>query len=182
MKKVVVISGHPNLDVSLANQSILKQLQNKEEVEIVRLDALYPNYEIDVCKEQERLKEADIVVVQYPLFWYGMPSLLVRYFEQVLSHGFSHGTHGDKLQGKICIPSFTSGAKEEAYDGITQYRIDEFLTSLQATCTLCNMKFGGYVYTGGVSYHDHDDEEKCKVIKEKAKKHAEQLLALIESI
>lgn len=182
MSKVVMICGHPNLDDSLANQWIVKQLQNQERIEIVRLDALYPDYEIDVCKEQERLLTADIIVVQYPLFWYGMPSLLVRYFEQVLSHGYSHGTHGDKLQGKTLIASFTSGAKEEVYDGVSQYRIDEFLPSLQATCRLCGMHFGGYVYTGGVSYHDHHDEEKCEIIKEKAINHARKLSALLDSI
>ena len=183
MSNIVLISGHPNLDDSIANQWIMKELQHKiEDVEIVRLDMLYPNYEINVLKEQERLVTADIIIIQYPLFWYSMPSLLVRYFEQILSHGFSHGSRGDKLQNKILIASFTSGAKEEVYDGMNQYRIDEFLAPIQATCKLCGMHFGGYVYTGGVSYHDHHDDEKCLLIQNKAKKHADKLIALLESI
>lgn len=183
MSKVVLISGHPNLDDSIANQWIVKNLQTQiEDIEVVRLDMLYPNYEMDVLKEQERLVNADVIILQYPLFWYGMPSLLMRYFEQILSHGFSHGTHGDKLRGKMLIASFTSGAKEEVYDGIHQYRIDEFLAPIQATCTLCGIEFKGYIYTGGVSYHDHYDEEKCKKIKEKALFHAEKVVALLETI
>ena len=183
MCHIVVISGHPNLQESIANKSILQNLgQALDRIDIAYLDTLYPDYQIDEKVEQDRLKKADIIVLQYPLFWYGMPALLSRYVEQTFLHGFSHGSNGDKLHGKKLIVSFTSGAKEEVYDGRNQYRIDEFLPSIQATCKLCGLEFAGYVYTGGVSYQEHQDPLKCEAIEQKAKVHADKIVALIHTL
>lgn len=53
MNSVLIISGHPDLDHSVANREILAQLEKAlPQVEIVRLDLLYPNYQIDVAAEQ----------------------------------------------------------------------------------------------------------------------------------
>ncbi|WP_462111181.1 NAD(P)H-dependent oxidoreductase [Campylobacter concisus] len=79
------------------------------------LSELYKNYVIDVKAEQEKLVKADVIVLVYPFFWYGVPSLLQKWLEDVLVHGFFHGNKGDKLRGKKLVLSFTSGAPEELY-------------------------------------------------------------------
>ena len=46
MKNVLIVSGHPELDTSIANQTILSEVaQALPEAEIRRLDTLYPNYQ-----------------------------------------------------------------------------------------------------------------------------------------
>ena len=82
---------------------------------IVNLDALYPDFNIDVEAEQKRLVEADTVIFEFPFWWYSAPSLMRRYFELVLSHGFAYGSTGTALHGKRVIFSFTAGAPEAAY-------------------------------------------------------------------
>ena len=70
MKKVLVISGHTDLATSVANKTILDTIgQYLPETEIVKLDTLYPDFKIDVDAEQQRLLKADIIVLQFPIFW-----------------------------------------------------------------------------------------------------------------
>ncbi len=46
----------------------------------------------EVAREQEKLRRADALVVQFPLWWYGMPAILKGWFDRVLVHGFAFGT------------------------------------------------------------------------------------------
>jgi len=182
MEKILIVSGHTDLNDSVANKKILEELEIKlPEAKISYLDKLYPDYKINVKEEQEKLVEADIIILQYPIFWYSMPSLLSKWMEDVFEHGFSHGSTGDKLKGKKLILSFTTGAPEEAYhkDQSMGYEIDDFLPNIIATCNLCGMEYVGYVYTGGVSYQMRTDENAINLIKEKASNHVDRLLDMI---
>lgn len=101
MKNILVVSGHTDLNNSVANKNILNRLKEIiRNIEYDILSDLYPNYVIDIAKEQEKLLNADIIILQYPVFWYSMPSLLERWMEEVFQHGFSHGSTGDKLKKK----------------------------------------------------------------------------------
>lgn len=46
----------------------------------------------DVMEEQAKLQTADALVVQFPLWWYGMPAILKGWFDRVLVSGFAFGT------------------------------------------------------------------------------------------
>ena len=60
----------------LVNKSILAEVkQALPEVELDILSDLYPDYQIDVAAEQEKLRQVDVIVFQYPLYWYAVPSL-----------------------------------------------------------------------------------------------------------
>jgi len=74
MKNVLIISGHTDLAASVANRTILDTLSERlPGAEIVKLDELYPDFKIDVEAEQQKLLRADIIVLQFPLFWYSAP-------------------------------------------------------------------------------------------------------------
>ena len=136
---------------------------------------MYSDYKIDVEQEQNKLLKADIIVLQYPVFWYSMPSLLEKWMEETFKHGFSHGSTGDKLKGKKVIISLTTGAPEEVYENI-----DEFLNPIKASCKLCQMEYVGSIVTYGVSYQIRN--EKGKEIEEKAINHANRLIEMINNI
>lgn len=183
MKKILIVSGHTDLNDSFANKTILEEL-NKQlpEAEYVYLDKLYPDFKIDVEVEQQRLKNADVIVFQFPFFWYSMPSLMCRWIEETLVYGFSHGMGGDKLKGKMLIASFTSGAPEEMYQygGIQNYPVEDFLTPLKQLANMCSMEWGGYVYTGGVSYTVRNDEGIREEMYNKLLNHVDHLLRKIK--
>lgn len=185
MKHVLVISGHTNLKESVANKTILETLEKKlPDAEIVKLDELYPDYQIDVKAEQEKLLRADIIVLQFPVFWYSAPSILERWMEETFKHGFSHGSTGDKLKGKKLVLSFTTGAPEAMYsrDGAMGYDIDDFLPCFKATCRLTQMDYAGYVFTGGVSYGNRTTPELIEQQKKVSVEHADRLIKLLETL
>lgn len=131
MNSVLIISGHPDLDHSVANREILNQLEKAlPQAEIVRLDLVYPNYQIDVAAEQNRLLNADTIVLQFPFYWYSYPALLKKWVDDVFVYGFAHGSTGGKLAGKKLLISFTTGAAAEQYqpDGAMHHTVDRIST------------------------------------------------------
>lgn len=185
MNNFLIVSGHRDLNDSVVNKTILEEIARKlPEVEIDYLDKLYPDYKINVEAEQEKLVKADVIVLQFPIFWYAMPSLMSKWMEDTFLHGFSHGAMGNKLKGKKVVASFTSGAEEAVYhkEAIRGYEIEEFLPPIKVTCSLCGMQFEGFVYTGGVSYRSRNDTEKLAEMKVKAVEHADRLIKLVKEL
>ncbi|GAB7051225.1 NAD(P)H-dependent oxidoreductase [Catenuloplanes indicus] len=45
----------------------------------------------DIRAEQAKIAAAELVVVQFPLWWYGMPAILKGWFDRVLTAGFAYG-------------------------------------------------------------------------------------------
>lgn len=79
MKNILIISGHTDLNDSVANKAIIEEtLRLLPHAKVVYLDKLYPDFKIDVKAEQEKLENADIIVLQFPFFWYSMPSIMQR--------------------------------------------------------------------------------------------------------
>ena len=180
MKNILIISGHTDLNDSVANKTILEELENKlPDAKISYLDKLYPDFKIGVKAEQEKLLKADIIVLQYPVFWYSMPSLLEHYMEKVFEYGFSHGTDDMKLKGKRLVVSLTTGAKEEMYTKDNMGEIDSFLNPIKATCKLCEMDYLGHIYTGGVSFAFRNEPGKIEQMKLISKDHANRLIKLL---
>ena len=116
MKQVLIISGHPDSAQSTANALIIKEvLKQLANVEIRYLDKLYPDYQIDVAAEQDALIRADVIVWQFPFYWYSTPALLKKWIDDVHTHGFAYGSTGNKLHGKKLIISFTTGGTSRDY-------------------------------------------------------------------
>lgn len=186
MTKVLIISGHPDLDRSLANRTILSDLKDVRglTVEQRRLDLLYPDFRIDVAAEQAALVNADVIVWQFPLHWYALPALLKKWVDDVLVFGFAHGAAGDKLRGKALIQSFTTGAPGEAYahGKPMNYTIDEFLPPQRQTALLCGMIWQGPIHSSGMSFIPgvSSDADRARV-EARAHNHAERLIAALRS-
>ncbi|EGA68601.1 NAD(P)H dehydrogenase (quinone) [Vibrio sinaloensis DSM 21326] len=155
MSKVVVISGHPNLESSYTNKVVLAQLQSTfSSIDIRRLDALYPDYQIDVETEQTALLDADVVVLQFPFYWYSMPALLKKWLDDVMSFNFAYGPEGDKLKGKGFIISTTIGGPAESYDplGYNHFTVEQLLMPIQQTAYLAGMNYQKPIFTHGMVY------------------------------
>ncbi|MFQ1023163.1 NAD(P)H-dependent oxidoreductase [Avibacterium paragallinarum] len=77
---ILIISSHPNLTQSVVNQTILEHLKTLlPTAEFVHLDSQYPDFCIDVAAEQNRLMQADTIVLQFPFYWYSYPALLKKW-------------------------------------------------------------------------------------------------------
>jgi NAD(P)H dehydrogenase (quinone) len=56
----------------------------------------------DVAKEQRKLLWADVVVLQFPMWWYGLPAILKGWVDRVYAYGFAYGVgpHGGGQWGR----------------------------------------------------------------------------------
>jgi NAD(P)H dehydrogenase (quinone) len=77
----------------------------------------------DIRAEQDKLRWADAVVLQFPIWWNGMPAILKGWFDRVFVKGFAYGVrhpdtgrirrYGDGLlRGKRALVVVTAGAPE----------------------------------------------------------------------
>ncbi len=148
MKNILIVTGHPQWERSVANKGITDALAALDgKIEFSNIRELYPDGNIDISTEQKKLAEADVVIFQFPIQWFGAPSLMHRYMEDVITYGFAYGPGGDKLKNKPFVVSCTAGAPESAYreTGAEGYTMDEFMYPFLALARYCGMKWVGYV-------------------------------------
>lgn len=81
----------------------------------------------DIALEQEKLKWADAVILQFPLWWFSMPAILKGWVERVYAYGFAYGVgeHSDArwgdrygegtMAGKRAMLIVTTGGWESHY-------------------------------------------------------------------
>ncbi|MEM8570926.1 MAG: NAD(P)H-dependent oxidoreductase [Pseudomonadota bacterium] len=153
MARLLLIYAHPGQRTSRANRAMYEKARAIEGVTRVDLYATYPRYDIDVDREQRRLLESDVILFQFPLFWYSIPSLLKEWIDLVLEHGFAYGAGGDRLSCKTLMLAITAAGPADAYrpSGYQHYALRTFLTPLEQTARLCQMTFPApYVLHGAL--------------------------------
>jgi glutathione-regulated potassium-efflux system ancillary protein KefG len=165
--KILVIVAHPHLkEKSRANLLRVQMLEDHPSVTVHDLYRAYPNWTIDVQHEQQLLLDHDRIVLQYPFFWYNVPPLLKKWFDDVLKYGWAYGTNGVKLKGKQFILAITTGGAGDEYQAgaYNWFSISEFVKPIQATIARCN----GMFLPSFVTYHiDHLSDEELKLEAEK---------------
>ncbi|KQL52727.1 general stress protein [Heyndrickxia shackletonii] len=173
--KIMVITAHPNLNNSRANRALVRELKNQTNIYIRDLYQEYPNWNIDVEREQQLLLQYDRVVFQFPFYWYSCPPLLKKWFDDVLTFGRAYGPGGDSLKGKEFIIATTTGGSENCYraGGDNWFTISEFLKPIQRTITKCN----GIYLPAFVTYSANECTD--EYLEQEAKKYAEYIQTFI---
>jgi NAD(P)H dehydrogenase (quinone) len=78
----------------------------------------------DVAREQEKLKNADAVILQFPLWWFSAPAILKGWIERVYAYGFGYGFNNEgnrfrygegALKGKRALVSVLTGGGASDY-------------------------------------------------------------------
>lgn len=78
----------------------------------------------DIAREQRRVSAADLLILQFPLWWGAPPAVLKGWFERVLAYGFAYvdGRRFDTglFQGRRALFSVTTGGTEARFatDGV----------------------------------------------------------------
>ena len=183
MAKILVISGHADLKISLANKTILETLaQKNSDIEIRKLDELYPDYKFDVKAEQEKLEGADVIIFQFPVYWYSVPGILKLYIDEIFLHGWAYGSQGKALAGKKIIFSATFGGPKEEYTktGAFKHEPDEFFYFLNGFAALCNMTAEPPIYNCGMMYIEGVSNPEVKdIVIAKAQAQAKKILQVV---
>ena len=153
MSRLIVYYAHPGHKFSHANAEMARVASEVSGITFVDLYRDYPRFDIDADAEQRRLLEHDVVLFQFPLFWYSTPAILKEWQDLVLEHGFAYGSGGDKLEGKRLLLAITAAGPAEAYSpgGFQHYPVRDFLRPLEQTARLCGMHFPApYVLFGSL--------------------------------
>lgn len=153
MARLIVYYAHPGHKYSRVNRAMAEAAASVRDISFVDLYAEYPRFNIDIDIEQQRLIDHDVILFQFPMFWYSTPSLVKEWEDLVLEHGFAYGHGGERLTGKRMMLAVSAAGPEDAYttDGYQHYPIRTFLTPLEQTARLCNMEFSPpYVLYGSL--------------------------------
>ena len=134
---------HPAPQKSRANRALLEAARGVAEVTVNDLYEAYPDFHLDVAREQALLDGHDAVVFQHPFYWYSAPSLLKEWQDLVLTLGYAYGPGGTRLQGKTLGSAITTGGPAEAYaaEGQNRYPIAALLAPFDQTARLCGMRY-----------------------------------------
>lgn len=157
MPKVLLYYAHPGDVFSTANAAMSKAAKSITDITYVDLYAEYPRFDIDPDREQQRLLDHDVILFQFPLFWYSTPSIIKEWQDIVLEHGFAYGAGGTRLKGKWLGLAITAAGPEEAYQpqGYQHHTLRTFLTPFEQTARLCKMHFlPPYVLFGSLQAPD----------------------------
>ena len=101
-----------------ANSDILNI--GAEQTHAVKTGTLNP----DIAEEQKKVRAADLIVFQFPMWWFGMPSILKGWVDRVFARGFAYlpGRKYDTgmLAGRRAMLSVTTRTSRDTYraDGI----------------------------------------------------------------
>lgn len=178
--RILVLLVHPNLAESRANRFMAEKVKDLSHVTVHDLYAAYPDFRIDVKREQEILVQSDVIVFQHPFYWYSSPALLKEWQDRVLEYGFAFGSEGTALHGKDFVSAISTGGPREAYQagGFNNYTISELLRPFQQTANLCGMIYRPpFVVHGAIAF---DLPGIVRATDEDLQRHAEAYRALLD--
>ncbi len=141
--KILVNVFHPHLDSSTINSVWVNELRKAEKATVNLLYSNYPDWNIDVAREQLLLLDHDRIIFQHPFYWYSTPPLMKKWLDEVLVYDWAYGPNGNALHGKDWISAISTGVRNEGYQagGTHNYTMSEFLKPIQQTANLLGMNY-----------------------------------------
>lgn len=156
MANLLLLFAHPLLEKSKVQIELLKSAMHLPGVTVNDLYERYPDFDIDIKREQKLLLAHDIIIWQHPLYWYSAPPLLKQWLDLVLEHGWAYGKLGTALTGKKVFQVISSGGGMDAYQqgGFNKYPVRDYLRPFERTAELCRMAYWPPYWVPGVHHMD----------------------------
>jgi len=141
MKKILINFAHPAKSHSNINKALKKAVEALDNVTVNDLYANYPDFMIDIKREQALCEAHDIIIFQHPFYWYSTPAIMKEWLDLVLEHGWAYGSKGKALNNKLFFQAITTGGDASTYqkNGYNEFTIAELTAPYRATAKLCNM-------------------------------------------
>lgn len=147
--RALIIYAHPRHQHSYGNRELLAAVQGLEQVTVHDLYEEYPDFHINVAREQELLLAHDLIIFQFPLYWYSAPALLKEWQDRVFDFGFAYGQNVQQeqqyqaLAGKMLWLVITAGGPVNSFreQGISRRPLAEYLLPFEQSAALCDMRY-----------------------------------------
>jgi putative NADPH-quinone reductase len=138
-----LLLAHPDFVQSRVNRRLLEALGSPAHVLRTELYERYPQFLIDVEREQTQVMAAATIVMQFPMYWYAAPALLAQWCEEVLTPGFAHGKDATSLHGKTLQLVVSTGRTFHPGEDQASVRSQmcNLLEPLALTAGYCGMTF-----------------------------------------
>jgi glutathione-regulated potassium-efflux system ancillary protein KefG len=159
-RRLLILFAHPALHKSRVNQLLLSSVQSLPGVTVNDLYESYPNFHVNVAREQALLLEHDVIIFQHPFYWYSSPAIVKQWQDLVLEYGFAYGKNGTQLQGKLVLTAISTGGPNWAYQrgGYNYFTVRELLAPFEQTARLCGMTYLPPFVVPGVLWMQNQDE------------------------
>ncbi|KAF4082862.1 hypothetical protein AMELA_G00133290 [Ameiurus melas] len=78
----------------------------------------------DIKEEQRKVQQADLIIFQFPLYWFSVPAIMKGWIDRVMTQGFAYTLQNlydnGLFKNKKAMLSFTTGGMESMYlpDGL----------------------------------------------------------------
>ena len=120
----------------------------------------YPDFHINIAREQALLLEHDVIIFQHPFYWYSSPAILKQWQDLVLEYGFAYGRDGTQLNGKLFLTAISTGGPGSAYQrsGYNYFTVRELLAPFEQTARLCGMTYLPPFVVPGVLWMQDESE------------------------
>jgi glutathione-regulated potassium-efflux system ancillary protein KefG len=141
MRRVLIQFAHPARARSRINKALRAAVTDLEGVTFNDLYAAYPDFLIDVKREQQLCERHEVIIFQHPFYWYSTPAIMKEWLDLVLENGWAYGKQGRALKGKLFLQALTAGGDDSTYqkDGNNELTIGELTSPYRATAKLCEM-------------------------------------------
>ena len=181
MANILLVYGHPKTPTSFnfsLKEKMVSVLKNRGHNVLVRdlyevsfnpllssedLAKLH-NGEIpdDIKKEQEFIKNADVIIFIYPIWWAGSPAIIKGYIDRVFSYGFAYMYKGNKVVGlltdKSAVIINSTGSPYDYYEregfyGAIRKTVDEGIFGF------CGFKRIRHIFFGGIMNKTQEERD-----------------------
>lgn len=150
--KTLVVIGHPNLNQSVINKSwreALRAVESDEVIVRVLHEVVDEKGNFDVRIEQALLEGVDRVILQFPLYWYMPPAIMLHWMTSVWCDGWAYGNDGTHMEHLTLDVACSCGAPEVAF---SQTSLETYLSFLKGTAGFVRCKAGRiFAYYGAES-------------------------------
>jgi glutathione-regulated potassium-efflux system ancillary protein KefG len=140
MKKVLINFAHPVRSRSKINNAMRAAIEDLEGVTVNDLYACYPDFLIDIKREQKLCEEHDAIIFQHPFYWHSTPAIMKEWLDLVLEHGWAYGSKAQGLKGKLFLQALSAGGtyrQQQGRDG--GFTIAELTSPYRSMAKLCNL-------------------------------------------
>lgn len=90
-------------------------------------------FSADIIEQQDRVARADLLLFQFPIWWYAPPAIVKGWADRVLTHGFAYTDtelfDAGLLKGRRAMLAVTTGGTKEELiaDSALTGRVEDFL-------------------------------------------------------
>lgn len=134
----LILVSHPHLADSTSQQFLKASLPVDEDIIWEHIES---QSTLDIAKEQAQLRQADRIILQFPLYWYAAPAGLKQWEDTVLTRTFVYGDHRYPLADKELGIVVTTGMPAKAFQrgGAEQITLDAAFAPLAALAKRAKM-------------------------------------------